>query len=405
MVASLRGPFMESEGESAVKLRVGVLCHPSVGGSARVAVELAAQLAQRGHDVHLFARSKPFWMSGDLRGAAFCALDGRAAELAPGHLDLEWSASEIRRAAVGLARSIQERSIQVLHFHYAAPFALIAENVRRLLGAASPAIIGTLHGTDVTTRRGAADLVALREALLRLDALTAVSYNHAALAAETFGLSRAPLVISNFTDLSKFYPLPTRPPGRPRVVHVSNFRAVKDPLRMSRVFLQVRCAIDAELWLVGDGPMMPAVRTILAGSSAAGDVWFHGLRTEVQPILADTDVLLLTSREESFSMVALEAAACGVPTVAPDVGGLPEVVGDGGVLYDRDDEQSAADALLGLLRDPARRETLAKAALVQAQRFSANVVVPQYEALYQLALAEQSRSPRTERHPDIQCAR
>lgn len=389
-----------------MKLRVGLLCHPSVGGSARVAVELASQLAQRGHDVHLFSRSKPFGMGTDLRGAAFCALDGGAAELAPGHLDLGWSADEIRRAATRLARSVQERSIQVLHLHYGDPFAIIAEKVRRRLGAACPAIIGTLHGTDVTTRRDPADLLMFRRALLRLDALTTVSANHAALAAETFKLGRVPVVIPNFADLSKFYPLPTRTLGRPRVVHVSNFREVKDPQRMSRVFLRVRRAVDAELWLMGDGPMMPAVRTILAEGCEAGDVRFLGLRHDVQPILADMDLLLLTSREESFSMATLEAAACGVPAIAPDVGGLPAVVGGGGVLYDRHDDQAAVDAVVGVLRDPARRQTLAKAALAQAQRFSADVIVPRYEALYRHILARQSRSPLNGQiYPEIQCVR
>jgi N-acetyl-alpha-D-glucosaminyl L-malate synthase BshA len=289
----------------------------------------------------------------------------------------------------------------VLHFHYAVPFALIAEEVRRLLGPSRPAIIGTLHGTDVTARRDPAHRLELRRALMRLDALTAVSANHAALAARTFGLSRTPVVIPNFVDPGKFYPLPMRTPGRPRIVHVSNFRAVKDPRRMARVFLQVRRAVDAELWLVGDGPMMPDVRAILAGSCEAGDVRFLGLRREVQPILGDMDLMLLTSREESFSMVTLEAAACGVPTTAPDVGGLPEVIGDGGVLYDRDDDRAAVDAVLGLLRDPARLQTLAKAALAQAERFSADVIVPRYEALYRLVLAQQY-------HPalrDFRCVR
>jgi glycosyltransferase involved in cell wall biosynthesis len=187
---------------------------------------------------------------------------------------------------------------------------------------------------------------------------------------------------------------------------VSNFREVKDPQRMARVFLRVRRAVDAELWLVGDGPMMPAVRAMLARSCEAGDVRFLGLRREVQPILADMDLLLLTSKEESFSMVTLEAAACGVPTTAPDVGGLPEVIGDGGVLYDRDDDQAAVDAVLALLRDPARLQILAKAALAQAERFGADVIVPRYEALYRLILAHQSHPPLNRQiYPDVRCAR
>jgi N-acetyl-alpha-D-glucosaminyl L-malate synthase BshA len=345
-------------------------------------------------------------MVADRQGVTFCALDGGTAGLAPGHLDLGWSADEVRRAAAALARFLQERSIQVLHFHYAAPFALIAEEARRRLGGSRLAVIGTLHGTDVTARRDPADLLALRRALERLDATTAPAASHAALAAGTFRLSRLPVTIPNFVDLSRFHPLQARTPGRLRVVHVSNFREVKDPERMSRIFLRVRHEVDAELWLVGDGAMMPAVRTILAGECDAGDVRFFGLRREVQPILADADLQLLTSREESFSMATLEAAACAVPTIAPRVGGLPEVVGDGGVLYDRDDDQAAVDAVVGLLRHPVRRQVMAKAALAQAERFGADVVVPRYEALYRQVLAQKSDPLLNGRiHPDARCAR
>jgi|SRR5215470_6445827 len=381
------------------------MCHPSVGGSARVAIELAAQLGCRGHDVHLFSRSKPFGMAENAPGVTFCALNGGTAGSVPGDLDLRWSAEEIRRAAGGLARSIKERSVQILHFHYAAPFALIAQEARRRLGASSPAVIGTLHGTDVTTQRDPAELRALRRALLRLDAVTAVSASHSALAAAAFGLGRMPVTIPNFIDLGSFYPLPARTPGRPRVAHVSNFREVKDPQRMSRIFLRVQHELDAELWLVGDGAMMPAVRTILAECSDKGQVRFLGLRREVRPVLADTDLLLLTSREESFSMATLEAAACAVPTVAPDVGGLPELIGDGGVLYDRNDDQAAVDAVLGLLRDPIRRQAMAKAALTQAGRFSADVVVPRYEALYRLVLAQRHPSRNGRIRSDAPCVR
>lgn len=121
---------------------------------------------------------------------------------------------------------------------------------------------------------------------------------------------------------------------------------------------------------------------MLARTSTAPHVRCFGLRRDVQPILADADLLLLTSREESFSMAALEAAACAVPTVAADVGGLSEVVGDGGVLYDRRDDRSAIDAVVSLLCDPERRRAAADAALARAATFSANAVVPRYEALY-----------------------
>jgi glycosyltransferase involved in cell wall biosynthesis len=67
------------------------------------------------------------------------------------------------------------------------------------------------------------------------------------------------------------------------------------------------------------------------------------------------------------------------------------------VLYDRDDDQAAVDAVVDLLRDPARRQILAKAARAQAERFGAGAVVPRYEALYRLVLAQRSI-------PEARCA-
>jgi D-inositol-3-phosphate glycosyltransferase len=87
-------------------------------------------------------------------------------------------------------------------------------------------------------------------------------------------------------------------------------------------------------------------------------------------------------------MVALEAAACGVPTVAPDVGGLPETVlhGQTGELYEPGDEAAAADALTRLLANGELRRGMGEAALWHARRLSATAV-PTYERLYRDVLA------------------
>jgi N-acetyl-alpha-D-glucosaminyl L-malate synthase BshA len=374
-----------------LKLRIALLCHPGFGGSARVAVELAARLSQRGHDVHLFARSEPFGASAFPEGVTFHRLDGGPAASAPGQLDVRWSVSEIRRAADGLARILAQLSIDIVHFHYADPFALIAESVSYRLGASCPALVGTLHGTGVTAERTWVGRGLLRRALTQLDAITTVSASHAELSVDIFKLPEPPLVVPNFVDPAQFHPVALRTEGPPRIVHISNFREVKDPERMARIFLALRRDVDVDLWLVGDGPLMPAVRAILACDSAAANVRFFGFRRQVQPILADADLLLLTSREESFSMAALEAAACAVPAVAPNVGGLPEVVGDGGVLYDSDDDQAAIDAALTLLYDPARRHAAVMAALARAALFSADAVVPRYETLYRRLLSVDAR--------------
>jgi glycosyltransferase involved in cell wall biosynthesis len=85
-------------------------------------------------------------------------------------------------------------------------------------------------------------------------------------------------------------------------------------------------------------------------------------------------------------MAALEAAAYGVPAVAPNVGWTVGVVADGDVLYARNDAQAAIDAVLTLLCDPARRHAAAVAALARATLFSTDAIVPRYEALYRRLL-------------------
>jgi glycosyltransferase involved in cell wall biosynthesis len=75
----------------------------------------------------------------------------------------------------------------------------------------------------------------------------------------------------------------------------------------------------------------------------------------------------------------------GCPSVSTRVGGIPEVVEDGvsGVLVPAGDARALTSALEGLIQDPARRKALGQAAQAQARAlFSAEVIVPRYEALY-----------------------
>jgi glycosyltransferase involved in cell wall biosynthesis len=84
--------------------------------------------------------------------------------------------------------------------------------------------------------------------------------------------------------------------------------------------------------------------------------------------------------------------------VASRVGGLPEVVKDGrtGVLYEPGDERAAARAVLGLLRDPARRVALGRAARARAARYSALSIVSRYEELYRQLAESPFSSPVVE---------
>ena len=372
-------------------MRIGMMCHASFGGSARIGIELALALAGRGHHVHLFTRTTPLGGWDQPNGVILHTLLPDAADtLHPATLHTDWSEGDLQRYTERILQVIADERLDVLHFHYAVPFAYVAQNVRRCLVDAAPRLVGTLHGTDVT-HAGKDPAVApkLAAALRCNDVLTTVSHSHARLAASAFNLPSRPRVVSNFIDLARFKPCPeTAPladPARPRrVVHVSNFRPVKDAPSVARIFLGIRERLSAELWLVGSGEDLPAVRQILDRSDYAADVCYAGLQRDVAPFLRDADLLLVTSLYESFCLVALEAMACGVPVLATRVGGVPEVVTQGhtGLLFPLGDNAEAVDLAVGLLTDPPRHQAMRQAAIRRAARFGVEQGVRAYEALY-----------------------
>ena len=105
-------------------------------------------------------------------------------------------------------------------------------------------------------------------------------------------------------------------------------------------------------------------------------------------------IVLPTRVRETFGLVALEAQACGTPVVAADVGGLPMAVG-GGVLVPDHEVDSWADALTGVLADPARRAALSRRAVAHAARFGWPVTTDRLLAVYGEAVAHRRAAYRT----------
>ena len=128
----------------------------------------------------------------------------------------------------------------------------------------------------------------------------------------------------------------------------------------------------------------PPVKAIFRESEFENDVTYWGIEKQVVPLLAQTDLLLLTSLYESFSLAALEAMACGVPVLAPKVGGIPEVVVDGktGFLYPANDHSHAVDIAVKLLSDPNIKKIAKQEAIIHSHNFEKNKVVSVYEDFY-----------------------
>lgn len=343
-----------------------------------MAARLAGALGERGHGVTLISAAPPRVSAATLAAvtlAPFESGDGGWTTT----LESSWGDWRLARLERHVEDVVRSHAVTVLHYHYAWPFAGIVRRLKRRLGPAAPQFVCTLHGTDVTQPPDN-----WRGALADTDAHTTVSHAYAALAAERLGV--APTVIPNFIDA---------PPGapradfaesgrRPRIVHISNFRAVKDPGAIAPIVAEVRRHLDAELWLVGDGPELPALRGRLREAGVEPHTRVFGYRTDVLDLLRRCDVLLMTSREESFCLAALEAMACGLPVVGTAVGGFAELVGDSeaALLYPAGDHAAGARRVLDVLAHPALRTRMRGAALARAGAFSVANAVDRYEALY-----------------------
>ena len=298
-----------------------------------------------------------------------------------------WRLAQLERQLEGL---VQDQAIDVIHYHYAWPFARVLDRLKCRMRSAAPFIVGTLHGTDVTHPPDESAVDALRST----DELTTVSDAYADLARERLGLTVRPTVIANFVDPGAFprsvdFTDPASGRARPRLVHVSNLRPVKAPGRVVEIFAAVRRHRDAELWLIGDGPELPSVLAAIDRTGLRDDVHVLGYRSDVGRLLAQCDLLLMSSLEESFCLAALEAMAAGLVVVGPAVGGLAELVGHGrtGLLYDRGDVAAAARMVQTVLGDDPARIGLRRAATEHARRFSVAAAVEAYLAIYSRALA------------------
>ncbi len=381
-------------------MRIAMLCHASAGGSGVVATELAIALSQRGCEVHLISSSRPFRLPAANETARvpwwkrFVPSKTEPQMLHFHQIDsLEYPLFNDSMVALTAANTVQRVAekyrIDLVHTHYAIPFATSAMLARNL-GDSGFKVVNTLHGTDVT-------LLGREPALHRTtaqsvkagDAVTAVSKDLATDAEYTFGLlPDSVCAIPNWVDAERFQPIKD-PQQRAKyvhtdeklIVHVSNFREVKRPQDVIRVFAGINARRPARLVMVGNGPEKESCVELARELDVTGRVLFLDFDPRIENILGLADLFLLPSQLESFGLAALEAMACGAPVVASNVGGIPEVVEHGvtGFLCPYRNVEAMVEASLEALGSAqyginARRRAI--------ERFHPDLILPQYLNLY-----------------------
>ncbi len=154
--------------------------------------------------------------------------------------------------------------------------------------------------------------------------------------------------------------------------------------------IQAMDKVDGKLIIVGEGPEKRRLEAVARSAGVADKVMFPGRVSEAEKerLLSNCRVFAMPSLFESYGLAVAEAMSWGKPVVASRVGGLPEVVGDGGILCRPRDPLAIAAALNYMLKNDQARHEYALRARKHIQRFSWTNVVRDIEATYQKVAEE-----------------
>lgn len=377
------------------KLKIGITCYPTVGGSGVMATELGKMLAERGHEIHFITSSMPFRLNKIYPNIFYHEVQVNNYSV------FQYPPYDIALASK-MADVIQSEELDVLHVHYAIPHAVCAALARDMSGQ-EIGIVTTLHGTDITVLGYDSSLTsAIRYGIEKSDIVTAVSN---ALKKQTYELidTEKPIeTIYNFVDEREYKPMDgtklkkdfgIRDDERV-LIHVSNFRKVKHIPDIIQTFIKVREQLPAKLLLVGDGPEKNQIIHEVKKGKFASDILFLGKQENLAELYAMSDLKLLMSEKEAFGLVLLEAMACGVPGIGTNIGGIPEVIkhGENGYIVELGDYEKAAQFAVNLLQNEQMLQQFRKSAIDTANhKFHSSNIVEQYEALYEKVARKHDR--------------
>ncbi|MGY3229325.1 glycosyltransferase involved in cell wall biosynthesis [Luteibacter sp. HA06] len=344
-----------------------------------VFLALIARLARQ-HDVHVFVlHQEPLPATWPLLGATVHNIgDG-------------WP----RLRAIAAIREEHRRApFALIHAIFSGSCSLIAVTAAKLLRIVSLVHIAggelvALHGIGYGGRRRWKGRFREAVTLRATDAVTAASAPIVdALAALGIRARRIPLGV----DITAWPPLPPRHRGTPkaRLIHVASLNLVKDQKTLLRALAALRDAgVDFGMEIVGVDTLGGKMDALVHQLGLEDHVRFLGFRTqrELRPLVAASDLLVMSSMHEAGPLVLLEAAVAGVPAVGTAVGHIAEWSPAAALAVDVGDWVGLAAAIQRVLVDEALRHALAVAAQRHALAEDADYTARTFEALYRELLA------------------
>lgn len=373
--------------------KIGILCYPTYGGSGIVATELGMTLANKGYEIHFISDHLPARLEMTNPNIFFHKVNLQFYPL------FQYQPYDIALSSM-IYRVVSLYKLDLLHVHYAIPYAYAAFMAKQMLreeGKDIP-LVTTLHGTDITlVGQHPSYKCAVQFSINQSDKITTVSESLRKDTLQFFNINKDIQVINNFIDNELFIRCTKcdrsqfATPEEKILIHTSNLRPIKRIGDVLQIFKNVNSKIPSKLVIIGEGPDMEIVTEFLEINPDLIDrIRLLGKTKDLYKILELSDLFLLPSSQESFGLAALEAMAAYTPIVSSNAGGIPEVNIDGetGFLANVGDVDKMSTDAIKILSDENLLQRMKENAKKQAIRFDIKNIIPQYETMYEQVLVD-----------------
>lgn len=377
-------------------MKIGILCYPTYGGSGIVATELGMSLAKKGYEVHFISSALPARLDITNPNIFFHKVNVQTYPL------FQYQPYDIALSSM-IYRVVNLYKLDILHAHYAIPYAYAAFTAKQMLkeeGKDIP-LVTTLHGTDITlVGQHPSYKHAVEFSINQSDTVTSVSESLKNDTQKFFNIRKDIKVINNFIDNTEFdvrsecQRSQFASPDEKILIHVSNLRPVKRVEEVLQIFKNVNSQVKSKLIIIGEGPDMEKINEFLeVNPELINKVRLLGKVNDLYRILQLSDVFLLPSEQESFGLAALEAMAANTPVISSNAGGIPEVniQGETGYLAEIGNVEAMSNYTVKILSDENLLEEMKQNAKKQAVRFDITNILPLYEKMYEETAAAFSK--------------
>lgn len=291
-------------------------------------------------------------------------------------------------AVVTVARYISKHDFDVVHTH-STEAGIIGRVAARLAGA--PSVVHTIHGVPFTVDRN----WALNHFVERCEHLVAPQTDVMVAVADTIteeylsrGIGREGQYETirygiEVDEFSNAQPASDLPGSGHRVLMVSRLAEGKGFDVLLDAAQELR-SLDLSILIVGDGPKRADIEKKIEQLDLAETVFLLGYRDDVPRVMAASDLLVLPSYREGTPYVIMEAMAAGLPVVATNIAGIPEMIDEGetGFLIPPGNPDALTACIRRIVDDPKLSSSFGEAGARQSDAFSVERMVDEYRSLY-----------------------